>query len=73
VTADSMSCPIGLGQYPYWPDCYEDTVVAFCKSEANEPIRAVLQPAELYVPLLGSRGHSSERKKLHAKDWARPR
>ena len=54
LTVDSMSCPIGLGQYSYWPDCYGDTVVAFCKSEANEPIRAVLQAAELHVSLLGS-------------------
>jgi hypothetical protein len=31
-----------------------DTVVALSRSEANEPVRAVLQPAELYVPLLDS-------------------
>jgi hypothetical protein len=40
--------------YGYRPDCYGDTVVAFSRSEANEPVRAALQPAELYVPLLDS-------------------
>src|SRR5262249_22817229 len=49
-----MSCPIGLGGYLYRPDRYGDMVVGFCRSEATEPIRAVLQRAELYAPLLGS-------------------
>src|SRR5688572_16923309 len=30
-----------------------NTVVAFSRPEVNEPVRALLQPAELYVPLLG--------------------